>query len=100
MKALLGLGKLIALLFWLAVLANLIQPFAHPFALLLNAAGALILLIHILEVLALRKRLQGRPHPGLDRLQILLFGVFHFATLPQPAVDQPAPAKVEGDTHA
>ncbi len=59
MKALLGLGKLIALLFWLAVLANLIQPFAHPFALLLNAAGALILLIHILEVLALRKRLQG-----------------------------------------
>ena len=95
MKALLGLGKLIALLFWLAVLANLIQPFAHPFSSLLNVAGALILLIHIIEVMTLRNRLRGRPHPRMDRLQILMFGVFHFATLPQPAS-----AKVEGDTHA
>lgn len=95
MKALLGLGKLIALLFWLAVLVNLLQPFAHPFGTLLNAAGALILLIHIIEVLALGKRLRGRPHPGVDRLQILLFGVFHFAAIPQPLA-----AKAEGDTHA
>lgn len=100
MKALLGLGKVIALLFWLAVLANLIQPFAHPFGTLLNAAGALVLLIHIIETLVLRGRLRGRPRPGMDRLQILLFGVFHFATLPQPAAEQPATAKVEGDTHA
>ncbi|MDN6860631.1 DUF1145 domain-containing protein [Pseudomonas sp. CAN2814] len=100
MKAVLGLGKLIALLFWLAVLANLLQPFAHPFSTLLNAAGALILLIHILEVLALGKRLRGRPHPGIDRLQILLFGAFHFAGLPAPAQPQPESAKVEGDTHA
>ncbi|MFV3305458.1 DUF1145 domain-containing protein [Pseudomonas sp. NY15181] len=95
MKALLGLGKLIALLFWLAVLANLFLSFAHPFGTLLNVAGVLILLVHIIEVVALRKRLSGRPHPRMDRLQILLFGVFHFATLPQPAS-----AKVEGDTHA
>lgn len=97
MKAVLGLGKLIALLFWLAVLANLFQPFAHPFSTLLNTVGALILLIHIVEVLALGKRLRSRPHPGADRLQILLFGVFHFAGLPAA---QPESAKVEGDTHA
>ncbi|WP_152221289.1 DUF1145 domain-containing protein [Pseudomonas sp. SCB32] len=100
MKALLGLGKLIALLFWLAVLANLILPFAHPFSTLLTTAGVLILLIHIIEILALRNRLLGRPRPGMDRLQILLFGVFHFATLPQPAAEKPATANVEGDTHA
>lgn len=92
MKALVGLGKLIALLFWLAVLANLLNPFAHPFGALLTLAGGLILLIHIVELLALGKRLRGRPHPWMDRLQVLLFGVFHFISLPN--------VNVEGDTHA
>lgn len=85
MKAFVGLGKLVALLFWLAVLANLLHPFAHPFATLLKVAGGLILLIHILELLALGARLKGRSSPWLDRIQVLLFGIFHFLSLPAPA---------------
>ncbi|MNM66301.1 hypothetical protein D3C81_777800 [compost metagenome] len=81
MKALVGLGKLVALLFWLAVLANLIHPFAHPFDTLLKITGGVVLAIHIIELLAFGKRLQGRPHPLLDRLQVLLFGVFHMLSL-------------------
>ena len=63
MKAIAGLGKLIALCFWVAVLANLLHPFARPFATLLLAAGGLILLIHVVELLVLGSRLKGRPHP-------------------------------------
>jgi putative membrane protein len=85
MKAVVGLGKLIALLFWLALLANLLSPFAHPFATLMQVAGGLILLIHIVELLALGARLKGRPRPWLDRAQVLLFGIFHFLSLPQSA---------------
>lgn len=85
MKAIAGLGKTIALLFWAAVLANLLHPFAQPFATLLLAAGGLILLIHIIELLVLGGRLQGRAHPWRDRAQVLLFGVFHLLSLPQAA---------------
>ena len=91
MKAFVGLGKVVALLFWLAVLANLLHPFAHPFATLLQVAGGLVLLIHIVELLVLGARLRGRPHPGLDRVQVLLFGIFHFLSLP---------ARVEESGHA
>ena len=82
MKAIAGLGKLVALAFWGAVLVNILQPFAQPFATLLLAAGGLILLIHVVELLVLGSRLKGRPHPWMDRLQVLLFGVFHLLSVP------------------
>ena len=61
MKAIAGLGKLVALAFWGAVLFNILQPFAQPFATLLLAAGGLILLIHIVELLVLGSQI-GRAH--------------------------------------
>jgi putative membrane protein len=81
MKLLSLLGKAIVLAFWLVLLVNLAQPFAAPFALLLNLCGVLFLVAHLIEVLVFRARLQGRPKPWSDRLQIMLFGVFHLLAL-------------------
>ncbi|HUE94193.1 DUF1145 domain-containing protein [Pseudomonas sp.] len=77
MNKLLVLGKVLAAIFWGVVLANLLQPFAQPFALLLQLAGALLLLIHGLELWAFNKRLGACQSPGQERVQILLFGIFH-----------------------
>ncbi|WP_137886723.1 DUF1145 domain-containing protein [Pseudomonas sp. 2FE] len=90
MKVFLRLGKVVAGLFWLVVLVNLLSPFAKPFDLLLYVLGGVILLAHVAELTLFNYRLQGRPQPGLDRLQVLLFGVFHLLGLPQPAVKREA----------
>ncbi|MCY1288959.1 hypothetical protein D3C76_709700 [compost metagenome] len=92
MNALVGLGKLVALFFWLAVLANLVSPFAHPFSMLLKVVGAVILLIHVIELAAFGSRLRGRRHVWLDGLQVLLFGVFHLLSV--------AKTGTQGGSHA
>ncbi|MCY1531144.1 hypothetical protein D9M68_663620 [compost metagenome] len=89
MKMLFGLGKALSALFWGVVLANLIDPFAQPFALLLYLAGALLLLIHGVELLLFHDRLDGRAQPSWERAQIMLFGIFHLLSLP------PSPAPVQ-----
>ncbi len=80
-----GLGKLLTLLFWLVVLVNLLIPFINPLHLLVSMAGALLAVIHLLEVLLCNRSLKGRAHPWRDRLKILFFGVFHLQTIPAPA---------------
>jgi putative membrane protein len=75
-------GKAAFLVFWLAVLANLLEPFAYPFHPLINGVAAALLLLHFIEMLATGARLKSRPSPWLDRLQVLLFGVFHWHRLP------------------
>lgn len=81
-KIFLVLGKCLTALFWGVVLANLLQPFAQPFALLLNGAGAFILLIHALELWFFNARLSACPKPALQRVQVMLFGVFQLLGLP------------------
>ncbi|WP_213937455.1 DUF1145 domain-containing protein [Pseudomonas sp. dw_612] len=85
MKVFWGLGKLLTLLFWLVVLVNLLIPFINPLHLLVSMAGALLAVIHLLEVLLCNRSLKGRAHPWRDRLKILFFGVFHLQTIPAPA---------------
>ena len=82
MRVMLRLGKLLALLFWALVLINLLVNFAKPFDLFLHVAGASVLLIHGLELLLFKARLELRPRPWLERLQVLLFGAFHLFGLP------------------
>ncbi|MBT2339570.1 MULTISPECIES: DUF1145 domain-containing protein [Pseudomonas] len=82
MKVFWGLGRLLTVVFWLVVLVNLIMPFVHPLHLLVNLAGALLLVVHLLELLLFRAPLRGRPAPGRDRLKVLLFGIFHLQTVP------------------
>ncbi|MNZ37461.1 hypothetical protein D3C78_549070 [compost metagenome] len=86
MKLLTTLGRLLAVLFWLAVLGNLIAPFAAPFALLLNLAGAGMLLLHVLQLGLCRDRLKASPRPTGDRLLLLVFGAFYLDALPSAEV--------------
>ncbi|MGC5702906.1 DUF1145 domain-containing protein [Pseudomonas sp. NFXW11] len=86
MKVLWGLGKLLTLVFWLVVLINLARPLVNPLHLLVNLAGSLLLLTHLLELLLFNGSLKGRAHPWRDRLHILLLGIFHLQDLPAPAV--------------
>lgn len=91
MKTFLLLGKVLTALFWGVVLANLLQPFAQPFALLLHAAGAFILLVHGLELWLFDKRIAASAKPVQERVQVMLFGVFQLLGLPaEPAVQQSA----------
>ncbi|SFI67375.1 putative membrane protein [Pseudomonas guineae] len=86
MKIFLTLGKGLTALFWGAVLANLLQPFAQPFALLLNGAGAFILLIHALELWFFNARIAACPKPAQERVHVMLFGIFQLLGLPAEQV--------------
>ena len=88
MKVLWGLGKLLTLLFWLVVLVNLLVPFSYPLHPLVNLAGGFLAFIHLLEVLLCNRSLKGRAHPWLDRLKIVIFGVFHLQTIPAPTASK------------
>jgi putative membrane protein len=84
MKFILGLGKVLTVLFWWVVLFNLFMPQPVPLNLLINAAGILLLSLHVLEVLFFNASLRGRSHRWFDRLQILLTGIFHVMSIPKP----------------
>jgi putative membrane protein len=88
MKTFLIVGKVLTALFWGVVLANLLQPFAQPFALLLNGAGAFILLIHALELWLFNKRIVGSAKPSQERVQVMLFGVFQVLAMPAASREQ------------
>ncbi|MDP2145862.1 MAG: DUF1145 domain-containing protein [Pseudomonas sp.] len=88
MKLLLGLGKLLAMLFWTVVLVNLFKPLTNPFHLLVNLVGSLLLLVHLLELVLFNASVKHRAHPWRDRLLILLLGMFHIKGLPAPTANQ------------
>lgn len=80
MKLFWGLGKVLTLGFWLVVLVNTVLALPNPFDLLINMAGSLLLLTHLLELVLFNGSLRGRMRPWMDRGQILLFGIFHLQT--------------------
>lgn len=101
MKKLLGVGKALAALFWGAALANLLDPFAQPFAALLYLASALIILVHGVELWLFDERLSNARQPWLQRVQVVLFGVFHVLTLPSAQVAEAAESDMQlGGEHA
>ena len=81
MQVLRGLGKVLMLLFWGIALSNIYKPLINPLDLLINLAGSLLLLTHVLELLLFNSSLRDRPHPWRDRLSILLVGILHVQTL-------------------
>jgi putative membrane protein len=95
MTTFLGLGKVLAALFWGVLLANLFDPFAQPFSQLLHVLGGLILLIHGTELLLFKSRLNGCPRPWRERAQVMLFGIFHVLGLPQPQAVLEVPQELE-----
>jgi putative membrane protein len=97
MKVFWGLGKFLTLLFWVVVVINLFKPLINPFHLLVNLAGSLLLVTHLLELLLFNTSVKNRAHPWRDRLQILLVGMFHVQSL---ATSIPAAVVNEEANHA
>ncbi|MFJ5295288.1 DUF1145 domain-containing protein [Pseudomonas sp. RC10] len=77
MKVVWGLGKVLTLGFWAVVLVSQAAVLPVPFGMLLKLAGSLLLLTHVMELFLFNGSLRGRLHPWSDRLQILIFGIFH-----------------------
>ncbi|MCK1789536.1 DUF1145 domain-containing protein [Pseudomonas violetae] len=88
MKVFWGLWKLLSLLFWAVVAVNWLMPFVFPLNLLVQLAGGLLAILHLLEVLLCNRSLKDRPHQWRDRLKIVFFGVFHLQTIPAPTVSK------------
>ncbi|WP_031303365.1 DUF1145 domain-containing protein [Pseudomonas sp. EGD-AK9] len=99
MQALTMLGKALAGLFWLAFGAALAKWLGSPFEQLLYLLAALLLVIHGLELWLFAALLKGRTNPWQDRVQILLFGVFHLLAL-QSAMPEQEPALLGGEEAA
>lgn len=77
MKALMIVGKGLAVLFWLVFGAALAKWLGSPFEQLVHLLAAFLLLLHGLELWLFSGLLVNRANPWLDRLQVLLFGIFH-----------------------
>lgn len=103
MKIFLLAGKVLTAAFWGIVLLNLLQPFASPFALLLNSVGAVVLLVHALELWLFDKRLAVCANPHLARVLVMLFGIFHLAALPtklaQVSHEKESSEAAQGEQH-
>ncbi|MBD1554214.1 DUF1145 domain-containing protein [Pseudomonas typographi] len=81
---LLGVFKVLMLVFWWVVLVNLFMPMVWPFRAWVNLAGAAMLVLHVLELFAFNGHLRDRSHRNIDRMQVLLLGVFHIQSVPAP----------------
>lgn len=75
------LAKALLLLFWMAALVNLLMPFPEPLGGRLGWLAGIILIAHVVEMLLFNRRLQARPQPWLERLQVLAFGFLHLRSL-------------------
>lgn len=101
MKSLLTVGKALVLVFWVVCGAALAKRFGAPFEQLLLVLAAAMLLVHALQLWLFAGLLVGRANPWGDRLQVLLFGIFHL--YPMKATKQPVPVEtvsVEEAAHA
>ncbi|MDD1507234.1 DUF1145 domain-containing protein [Pseudomonas sp. CNPSo 3701] len=100
MKTITRLGKLLATLFWCVVLANLISPFAQPFAQLLNVAGMAMLGLHLAELALFKAELVTQPQLIIERAKVLAFGIFHIWSLPSAVAEVKAEPESAPETMA
>ena len=81
MKALLIMGKALALAFWLLFAAALAKRLGAPFEQLVYLLAAVLAVLHGAQLWLFSGLLSGRANPLSDRLQVLLFGIFHLYPL-------------------
>ena len=101
MKALLMMGKALALAFWLVCAAALATRFGAPFEQLVYLLAGFLALLHGVQLWLFSGLLSGRASPWLDRVQVLLFGIFHLYPLKTEQGPESAAATVlEEAAHA
>lgn len=82
------LNKAVTLVFWLLALVAWTQGWEGWLAMLPTAA-VVIAGIHVLEVAYFWTSLKQRSNnPGMDALQIFIFGIFHMQRFIQQAADE------------
>ncbi len=91
MKLINLLGTLAMALLWLLLAANLLEPFARPFDLLLQLAAGGLLGLHLLQLLLCRRELAACARPARTALGVLLFGAFQLPPRPRAMVETLAP---------
>lgn len=101
MKALMITGKALALSFWLVFCAALAKWLGSPFEQLIYLLAAFLLSLHGLQLWLFSSLLVVRSSPWLDRVQVLLFGIFHLYPLKvDKPVEAPVAVTVEEAAHA
>lgn len=81
MKAMLITGKALTLSFWLLCGVALAGVLSTPFAQLIYLLAAFVLVLHGLQLWLFAGSLGRHASPWLDRVQVLLFGIFHLYPL-------------------
>ncbi|WP_461538035.1 DUF1145 domain-containing protein [Spongorhabdus nitratireducens] len=81
MNKMLGLGKLVTVGFWLMVVISLFGVFVSPFNTIIPVAGLAIVFILGIEAVLWRRALMASGELGKNVVMVLIFGVFHMATL-------------------
>ncbi|MGG2397656.1 DUF1145 domain-containing protein [Pseudomonas sp. SH1-B] len=101
MKSLLTVGKALVLAFWVVCGAALAKRFGAPFEQLIYLLAAAMLVLHVLQLWLFSAPLAGRPTPWRDRLQVLIFGIFHLYPLntTKPSVTA-GPVTIKEAAHA
>lgn len=77
MKALLIAGKALTLSFWLLFGVTLAGWLGTPFAQLIYLLAAFVLVLHGAQLWLFAAALGRDGNPWPDRVQVLLFGIFH-----------------------
>ena len=73
-----------SIVFWIVWILSLFFPRFGFASLFINALGGLILLVHVAEIFIFWKRIDGTDEPVPNAVRVLLFGIFHARTLPEP----------------
>ena len=101
MNALLRMGKALTLIFWLVFVAALTKRIGAPFEQLVYLLAGCLALLHVAQLWLFSSLVSARGNPWLERVQILMFGIFHLYSLkvPQPS-DAGATPAIEEAAHA
>lgn len=94
MKVLMMLGKALAGAFWLVFAAALGQWLDSPFEQMIYLLAACLLVLHGLQLWLFAKVPATSGSLLHDRLQIMLFGIFHLYSLHKPAATVTASEEV------
>ncbi|MDH2199153.1 DUF1145 domain-containing protein [Ectopseudomonas oleovorans] len=101
MKALLRMGKALALIFWLVFGAALSKRLEAPFEQLVYLLAGFLAFLHVAQLWLFSSLVAARANPWLDRVQVLLFGIFHLYPLKTEQGPESAAATVlEEAAHA
>ncbi len=82
MNKFIAVNKFLLLGFWLVVIVNIFMPFAAAAGQWIMWIGGAMLLVHLIEFVVMRKKLQNRGHSGvMNFVWIMLCGILYWKPL-------------------